>query len=169
MSAVFLAIFILNIFIEPKKAKQKSSKKQKAEKQDPPGIIYVIVALLGLVASIVLYMVNYAHPSGSFSYFLRFGLNCFTAVPVIVFVLVKLIRNEASFIRPVCIGLFVLIGISVFCAVCVGLTTLVVSILSILFFLCYCCLQSEKIFDSIKADYENHRLAFWTVAVLLLV
>lgn len=167
-SALFLAIFILNLFLD-KKVKIRKSKKNKSENQNQLNIVYVVASLLGLIVSIILYVINAERHSNSWSYFLHFGLNCFTAIFVSIFILVKLIRNNPSFSLPLGLGLFILIGTSVFAAVYIGVVAFAVSVLSVLFFLFYCCLRSEDTFDSIIAEYNNHKLAFWITAVLLLV
>ena len=167
-SALFLTIFILNLFLEPK-TKQKKGKKKKEPATSQLNVVYVLVSLLGLIASIVLYVTTSAKHSDLFSYFVSFGLNCFPAVLIIVYILIKLVRNDSAFIRPIAIGLLILVGTSVFCAVYVNFATLAVSILSTLFFLVYCCLQSSSTIDSIKADYERNKFAFWIAAMLMLI
>lgn len=168
LSALFLSVFILNLFSQTK-TKQKKNKKKKEPHTSQLNVVYVLISLLGLIASIVLYLTISEKHSDSFSYFSSFGLNCFTAVFVMVYILIKLIRNDSSLIHPIAIGLLILIVTSVFCAVYVGLVALAVSILSTLFFLVYCCLQSKDTTESIQTDYERNKLLFWIGAMLLLI
>lgn len=168
LSAFFLSVFMLNFFIT-KKAGVGKSKKNKKDNQLQLSLVYILVSLVGLIAGIALYVTTSAKHSEPFSFFMKFVYKNLMTLIAIIYTLIKLATNEASFIRPVTVGFLIITGVSVFAGIYIGFIFLDISILLALFFLVYCCLQSKDTTESIRTDYEQNKLSFWIGAMLLLI